>query len=420
MLNRRDFIVQLAGTATATAVASGQGWAQAPAVRSSRMVVYASEGKAISSFSLDTGRALLQKIATVEAAETVQFAALHPGRKTLYAALSNGGPGGRAGDTHYLSAYFVDRDNGAIHPYGPALALPDRPIHVAVDPAGSHVLVVFNKPAALRVYRLGANGMLQQQVEQAVAPAVGIFPHQVVCSPTGDRVYVCGRGNDAAPGKAADVGSLTTLRFQGGQLSADERMTFGDGIGPRELALHPRKPWVFVSLERGNKLAVYPLGDTGIRPVPLFVAETLREPGKLVPRQRAGAVHIHPNGKTVYIANRSDRTAKRAGDGRDILIGGENNIAVFAIDQDTGEPRLLQHIDAGGVEPRSFVISPDGRLLVAGNQSATYVEQGGGVALLPANLALFRIGADGTLAFAGSRAADSGEELIWTGIADLA
>lgn len=35
-------------------------------------------------------------------------------------------------------------------------------------------------------------------------------------------------------------------------------------------------------------------------------------------------------------------------EGKPVFVGGENNIAVFAINQDTGEPTLIQNIDTRG------------------------------------------------------------------------
>jgi hypothetical protein len=35
------------------------------------------------------------------------------------------------------------------------------------------------------------------------------------------------------------------------------------GVGPRHLAYHPTQPWVYVAMERGSKLYMYPLESTG-------------------------------------------------------------------------------------------------------------------------------------------------------------
>jgi 6-phosphogluconolactonase len=41
---------------------------------------------------------------------------------------------------------------------------------------------------------------------------------------------------------------------------------------------------------------------------PLFVKETLSDPSSPGPRQHAGAIHVHPNGRFVYLTNRDSGT----------------------------------------------------------------------------------------------------------------
>ena len=48
-----------------------------------------------------------------------------------------------------------------------------------------------------------------------------------------------------------------------------------------------------------------------------------------------------------------------------VFVGGENTLAVFALDPANGEPRPIQHIDTRGIHCRNFHIDPSGRLLVA-------------------------------------------------------
>ena len=49
--------------------------------------------------------------------------------------------------------------------------------------------------------------------------------------------------------------------------------------------------------------------------------------------QMAGAIHIHPNGRFVYMTNRNSGTEEIGG--RKVFKGGENNVAVFSIDPAT-------------------------------------------------------------------------------------
>ena len=102
---------------------------------------------------------------------------------------------------------------------------------------------------------------------------------------------------------------------------------------------------------------------------------------------------------------------------RDSFVGGENNIAVYAINQDTGEPTLIQNIDTRGMHPRTFTLDPSGRVLIAANQMPLLVRDGTNLKIVPASLSVFRVGAGGTLEFARKYdvEAASGKNLYWIG-----
>ena len=85
---------------------------------------------------------------------------------------------------------------------------------------------------------------------------------------------------------------------------------------------------------------------------------------------------------------------------RRLSAGGTNEIAVFRINEETGEPSLIQNVDYARLHAADLCAStPAGRLLVVGNQSSVSVREGDSTTMVPANLAVFRVGDDGTLAF---------------------
>ena len=62
---------------------------------------------------------------------------------------------------------------------------------------------------------------------------------------------------------------------------------------------------MYVSLERQNRLDVYRLADGTLDPQAIFAKDTLAEPSNIRSRQAASTVHVHPNGRHVYVANRA-------------------------------------------------------------------------------------------------------------------
>ena len=382
-----------------------------------KTVYYASVGPELTLYDIDVAGGALIRRGTVALPANIQYAWPHPTMRTLYVVSSSGGPG-VAGDAHFANALAIDPATGALRPAGPPAALPSRPIHVSVDRSGGYLLIAYNNPSNVTVHRLDAAGSIGAPVAPREKLDTGIFAHQVVAAPDNRTVLLVTRGNNAEAGSPEDPGAIKIFAFAGGVLRNLESIAPGNGpdkgfgFGPRHLDFHPDKPWAFVSVERQNKLYVYKLdANSGLARQPMFVTDTLADPASRAP-QGAGAIHVHPNGKFVYLTN---RTFPASGPGaRTIAPGGENSVAVFAIDQTTGEPRRIQNIDGKGIQLRTFAIDPSGRMLaVAGIMSAADGS-------LPAGIAVMRIGADGKLSFVRKYDVEVGDkQQFWSGMVTL-
>jgi 6-phosphogluconolactonase (cycloisomerase 2 family) len=233
-------------------------------------------------------------------------------------------------------------------------------------------------------------------------------------------VLLVTRGNDAKADKPEDPGAIKAYGFDDGVLTDLGSIAPGDGFdfGPRHLDFHPTKPWLFVSIERQNKLFVYELdAKTGIKRAPMFVKDTLSNPKPPV-RQAAGAIHVHPSGRFVYVTNRASDLATV--DGQTVVINGENNVAVFAIDQASGEPTLIQNADGRAYELRTFGIDPNGRVLVAASIKPVPLREASGISTVPARQSVFSIGGDGRLELKRQYDVDTGKGLqFWSGMVTL-
>ncbi len=257
----------------------------------------------------------------------------------------------------------------------------------------------------------------------------GIYFHQVRTTPSNKTVTVVARGNNPEGGKPEDPGSLHVYGFKNGVLSNLHKIqpNGGYGFGPRHLDFHPTQPWVYVSIERQNKLIVYKMTPDGdLVTEPLFTKDTLADPEHRFRVQGAGPIHIHPNGRFVYQGNRSG-VAAGAGpgveevDGKKVFSGGESNIAVYAIDQQTGEPSAVQHADIHAAHPRTFGLDASAKMLVAGSLAPTARRENGKVVDIPAGLTVFRVGPDGKLDFARKYDLDVGKlTQWWSGMVPLA
>lgn len=380
--------------------------------------LYASAGKVVTRYELNAAQASLTRRESVSVPASVQYVWAHPSGRHLYAVWSDGANGG----THGATAFDIEPGSGVLRPHGAPLPLKHRPIHVTTDREGEYLLIAYNVPPTLSVHRLERDGSIGAEVPQRASLHVGIYLHQIRVEPSTGTVLVVARGNYAEDAKTTDTGEIDVFDFKDGQLSNRRTVAPGGGNGfnPRHLDFHPSKRWLFVSLEPQNRLQTFKqLPDGSPDAAPLFSTASLTAPAsvRIEHRQLAGTVHAHPNGRFVYQANRGTGTTTI--DGQRVSSGGSNSIAVFRIDQTTGEPSLVQNVDTHGIVPRTFALDPSSRVLIAANQTDMLVRSDGGVLQrVPASLALFRVRADGTLDYVSKTdvTASQGGSLFWMGI----
>jgi 6-phosphogluconolactonase (cycloisomerase 2 family) len=392
-----------------------------PQSASARVALYASVGPELTQYDLDVEAAALVKRGTVTLPANVHYAWPHASGRHLYVASSDSTPGmGAAGDKHHVTAFRIDPASGALTPHGDPIPLPTRPIHMTTDIPSDHLLVAFSNPSGIRVYRVNPDATPGDEVRQPGPIDAGIYGHQVRVSPDNRLAILVTRGHDAAAGKPEEPGALKVFRYGDGLLSDEVSVApnGGYGFGPRHLDFHPAKPWVYVSLERQNKLDMFAITDGQLSAAPVFRKETLAEPDNIRGRQAAGTVHVHPNGGFVYAANRASSTVQL--DGKSVFVGGENTFAVYQIDMTTGEPTPIQHVDTRGLHCRTFHIDPSGRMLVAAHIMALPVREGAAIRTVPASLAVFRIDDSGKLDFVRKYDVDVGDRtMFWMGMVRL-
>lgn len=402
--------------------------ASAALAQPTRSVLYAAAGPEVTVYRVDAEGAALAKVSSIRLPANVQYAWQHPSKKYFYIVWSDGGasvaaPGATVvpkGKTHGLGAFRIDPMTGALQQIGQAIALPSRPIHTSVDRTGTHVLVAYNDPSSLTVYRINADGTLGAQVKEPENLDTGIYAHQIRTDPSNRSVFLVTRGNGPTKDKPEDRGAIKVFTYKDGVLQNRASIAPNGGVNfqPRHLDFHPTKPWVYVSLERQAKLQMYRMTkDAGIGALPAYTKDSLSDPAHKALRQNAGTLHFHPNGQYLYQANRSATVDAK---GNAIDGGGQNTIAVYSINPQTGEPTLIQSADTHGAEPRTFALDPSAKVLVAGNQTAITSGTGAGDKTIPASLALFRVRADGKLDYVRKYDVDTRPgSLFWMGIVPL-
>ncbi len=381
----------------------------------SKTVLYQSIGEALTRWDVDVEAAVLTQRESVVLPSKVQYVWPHPSKQFLTVSTSDAPSGNTAdkGRVHRLCALAVGA-NGELALHGEGAPLPSRPIHHCVDRSGHYALTAFNNPSHVTVHHIRSDGTIGELVEQAATVDVGIYAHQVTVTPSNQRVVFPARGNDARSGHAEDPGAIKVYRFNEGQLTPAQNILGGDHgfhYRPRHLDYHPTQPWLYANIESENEVHMHRLDGDRIVEKPAYIKTSLAAARDTSLHQTTSAIHVHPNGRFVYTANRADGTVEV--NGKKVFTGGENSIAVFAIDQITGEPTRIQSVDPQTHHVRTFSIDPSGRLLVSASIRDMWVKEGDSVRLAPAGLTVFRIGDDGKLTFVRKYDAALNGKLQW-------
>ena len=417
-MDRRAFNTALLSAAATSVIGSGT------ATAGGRTVFYQGIGDRLTQWDVDVDAATLTPRASVTLPSNIQYVWPHPSRKYLYVSTSDAASGNapNPGKVHRLCVLRIDAD-AAVSMHGEPEVLPQRPIHNSIDSRGDYALTCYNNPSNLTVHRINSDGTVGAQVQQAAKLDYGIFAHQILSMPGNSSVIMVTRGNRPERNKAEDPGALKIYNFKGGQLSPLANLPVGGngglGYGPRHLDFHPVKPWVYVSVESQNELHMHRVEGDSLSPEPLFKKRSTVGTYDISFPQAAGGIHVHPNGRTVYVSNRANATVDF--NGKKVFGGGENNIAVFSINAETGEPTLIQNEDPQSFHIRTFSIDPSGRIMVAASIVDMNVRDGDNVRHVPAALTVFRIGEDGKLTFARKYDVELGGKFQWwTGFVGLA
>jgi 6-phosphogluconolactonase (cycloisomerase 2 family) len=278
------------------------------------------------------------------------------------------------------------------------------------------------------VHRIMPDGAVGRQIAQ---PSLdfGVTVHQVRVTPPGTIAVVPACAHHET---GLEPGSVGLFSYRDGRLAPLARMTAdparaspwrgirhgAHGFAARHVDFHPTRPWMYLCIETQGEIRLYDCDADRVALTPRCIRSTLDGVPRGRSSQMASAIHVHPNGRYVYVSNRAWETEPL--DGRKVFVGGVNDIAVFAIDPATGEPSLIQHADTLGIFPRTFGIDATGTMLVVGNQEPFNVRVDDEVRRVLPSLVVFRIGEDGRLTRLHKYDhADNGAVCFWVDVVTL-
>ena len=291
-------------------------------------------------------------------AETISpsFLAAHPKGGFLYAVNEVERYGGKSAGA--VSSFSIDRVTGKLTPLNQQSSGGSAPCHIITDKAGKNVLVANYSGGSVAVYPVRKDGSLEAASSfiQHMGSSVN---RQRQEAPHAHGIYL-----DAANRFAfvPDLGldKVLIYRFDDGKgtLTANDP-AFGavaPGAGPRHFALHPKGKFAYVINEMVCTVTAFRYDSKRGALSELQTVSTLPAGEPFKPSYSTAEIFAHPSGKFLYGSNR-----------------GHDTIAVYSVNEKTGELAHIENASTLGKTPRSFGIDPTGRWLLAANQSSDNV-----------------------------------------------
>lgn len=325
-----------------------------PEAASAEMFVYVGsytfkEKKGITLLRLDMKSGELKVVGVQTELANPTFLAIHPNKKFLYCVNETSDFNGKKSGA--VSAFSIHPETGALTFMNSQSSVGTGPCHITIDKKGKFVLIAN--------YGGGSVASLPVQTDGKLGESVSFIQHEGSSLNKQRQEAPHAHSINLDPGNkfvyAADLGLDKILIYKFNP--EDGKMTVNDppyaqvrlGAGPRHFAFHPTGKFAYVINELNNTIVGFKFEQKSGALIGIDRYRTL-------PQDYTGVSHtaevvVSPDGKFVYGSNR-----------------GHDSLAIFAVNQTTGDLTVVGHEPTRGKTPRNFVIDPSGKFLLAANQ----------------------------------------------------
>lgn len=312
----------------------------------------AAEGIYLYRFDPKTGA--LAYVSVAPGITNPSFLAIDPQQRALYAVSEMKTPDGRAGGA--VSAYAIDAATGNLTHLNQQSTGGADPCHLSVDATGKFLLVANYTSGSVAMFPIAADGSLGEPSDFVQHEGSSIDPNRQQGPHAHSFMIDPGNRYAFAPDLGMDKVMQYKLDLAQGKLISNNPpwVQIQAGQGPRHFDFHPSRRHAYVINELGSTVTAFAYDEAQGTLSAIQTISTL--PADFSGRSHCADIHVHPSGQFVYGSNR-----------------GHDSIAIFRIDEATGQLTALGHESTQGRTPRNFAIDPTGTILLAANQDTSTV-----------------------------------------------
>jgi 6-phosphogluconolactonase len=301
-------------------------------------------GFSLAHFDTDTGK--LTAPVFLEEAVAPAYFIIRPDGRRLYTC--NSSPGSS------VSAYAIDPATAKLAFLNQQPSVGGDPRYVSLDPSGRYLMVANFLGGSVAVFALRPDGSIGARTAFVQNIGASLDPkdpkhahaHSIRFDPSHRFVLVADLGLDKV--------LVYRLNPKTGALTPNDPpfASVAPGSGPRHTAFDPHGRYVYVINQTANNIIRFGWDSKHGILTQFEAVSTL--PEGFTGNDMGAEILMHPSGKFVYATNR-----------------GNNSVAVFSVQADTGRLNPIQYISTQGKTPRNADFDPTGKWLLVTNQDSS-------------------------------------------------
>lgn len=276
------------------------------------------------------------------------FLTISPDGKFLYACTET-----KLSQHGNISAFIINSSDGSLKFINKQSTNGENPVYVSVHKNNKFVVSGNYGEGNVTVLTKNADGSLNSFVQSIQFSGTSINKerqekphiHSANFSPQNDYLFLPDLGTDKIRAFKFDANQTKPL-IKASELTINTKA----GGGPRHMAFHPNKKFVYSIEEMSGNIIGYAYENGKLNQLQSTMSNQ-----KKADIYSSADIHISPDGHFLYTSNRV-----------------ENTISIFKIAKN-GHLTLIGYESSFGETPRNFNIDPTGSFLIVANQSSNNI-----------------------------------------------